>query len=154
MPPLQPSFRRVSAAVAPARLAPTITICSASAMERTLVPAEPLSTTAPMTTLSQDIIRPMSSWRAMRVLAPGRLAAAALLVFTTLTAPAANASEAPFVEDSELFQQKTEGYSCFRIPAVVHATNGDVLAFAEGRVADCGDDGDIDIVLRRSTDGG
>ena len=90
----------------------------------------------------------------MRVLAPGRLAAAALLVFTTLTAPPARASTAPFVDDSVLFQQKTEGYSCFRIPAVVHATNGDVLAFAEGRVADCGDDGDIDIVLRRSTDGG
>lgn len=90
----------------------------------------------------------------MRVLAPGRLAAAALLVFTTLTAPPANAGAAPFVDDSVLFQQKTEGYSCFRIPAVVHATNGDVLAFAEGRVADCGDDGDIDIVLRRSTDGG
>ena len=90
----------------------------------------------------------------MRVLAPGRLAAAALLVFTTLTAPPARAGTAPFVDDSVLFQQKTDGYSCFRIPAVVHATNGDVLAFAEGRVADCGDDGDIDIVLRRSTDGG
>ncbi|TDX03113.1 sialidase family protein [Kribbella sp. VKM Ac-2566] len=90
----------------------------------------------------------------MRVLAPGRLAAAALLVFTTLTAPPARAGTSPFVDDSVLFQQKTDGYSCFRIPAVVHATNGDVLAFAEGRVADCGDDGDIDIVLRRSTDGG
>jgi sialidase-1 len=91
----------------------------------------------------------------MRVLAPGRLAAAALLVFTSLTAPTAHAGEAaPFVEDNVLFQQKSEGYSCFRIPAVVHATNGDVLAFAEGRVADCGDDGDIDIVLRRSSDGG
>ncbi|MGW6195165.1 exo-alpha-sialidase [Kribbella sp. NPDC055110] len=90
----------------------------------------------------------------MRVLVPGRLAAAALLVFTALTAPPAHAGAAPFVDDSVLFQQKTEGYSCFRIPAVVHATNGDVLAFAEGRVADCGDDGDIDIVLRRSTDGG
>jgi sialidase-1 len=37
---------------------------------------------------------------------------------------------------------------------VVRATNGDVLAFAEGRVKDCGDDEDIDLVLRRSTDGG
>ena len=91
----------------------------------------------------------------MRVLTPARLAAAALLLFSSLTAPTAHAGEAaPFVEDDVLFQQKTEGYSCFRIPAVVHATNGDVLAFAEGRVADCGDDGDIDVVLRRSTDGG
>lgn len=91
----------------------------------------------------------------MRPLTPGRLAAAALLVFGSLTAPAAEATgEAPFVEDNVLFQQKTNGYACFRIPAVVRATDGTVLAFAEGRVADCGDDGDIDIVLRRSTDGG
>jgi Neuraminidase (sialidase) len=68
--------------------------------------------------------------------------------------PLAGASEAPFVEDNVLFQQKTNGYACFRIPAIVRAANGIVLAFAEGRVADCGDDGDIDVVLRRSTDGG
>ena len=91
----------------------------------------------------------------MRVLTPARLVAAALLMFGTLTAPPAQASgETPFVDDNVLFQQKTEGYSCFRIPAVVHATDGEVLAFAEGRVADCGDDGDIDIVLKRSSDGG
>ncbi|MER7245133.1 sialidase family protein [Kribbella sp. NPDC000426] len=79
----------------------------------------------------------------------------ALLMLGTLTPPPAHASgDAPFVDDSVLFQQKTEGYSCFRIPAVVHATDGEVLAFAEGRVADCGDDGDIDIVLKRSSDGG
>src|SRR3954453_22295585 len=91
----------------------------------------------------------------MRTLRSGRAAAAALLLFGTLTAPAAQAgAEAPFVEDNVLFQQKTEGYSCFRIPAVVRAANGMVLAFAEGRVADCGDDGNIDIVLRRSSDGG
>jgi hypothetical protein len=91
----------------------------------------------------------------MRVLTSARLVAAALLMFTTLTAPPAHAGgAAPFVDDSVLFQQKTEGYSCFRIPAVVHAANGVVLAFAEGRVADCGDDGDNDIVLKRSSDGG
>ncbi|MEV5963659.1 sialidase family protein [Kribbella sp. NPDC051952] len=86
---------------------------------------------------------------------PPRLVAAVLLVFGSLVTPAhAQSSDKPFVEDSVLFQQQTEGYSCFRIPAVVRAANGMVLAFAEGRVADCGDDGDIDIVLRRSSDGG
>jgi sialidase-1 len=89
----------------------------------------------------------------MRPLTPGRLAA--LLVFGSLTAPAAHATgEAPFVEDNVLFQQKADGYACYRIPAIVRAPNGMVLAFAEGRVADCGEDGDIDIVLRRSSDGG
>ncbi|GAA3849963.1 exo-alpha-sialidase [Streptomyces coacervatus] len=46
------------------------------------------------------------------------------------------------------------GYACFRIPAVVKTADGTLLAFAEGRVHNCGDAGDIDIVLKRSTDGG
>ncbi|WP_399083585.1 exo-alpha-sialidase [Streptomyces sp. BBFR2] len=46
------------------------------------------------------------------------------------------------------------GYACFRIPAVVRSVRGTLLAFAEGRVHDCGDAGDIDLVLKRSADGG
>lgn len=46
------------------------------------------------------------------------------------------------------------GYACFRIPAIVRTDAGTLLAFAEGRVHDCGDAGDIDIVVKRSTDGG
>ena len=42
----------------------------------------------------------------------------------------------------------------FRIPALIEASNGDLLAFAEGRVGGRGDSGDIDLVLRRSSDGG
>jgi sialidase-1 len=49
---------------------------------------------------------------------------------------------------------REQGYSCFRIPAVVKAKDGTLLAFAEGRVDNCGDAGDIDVVLKRSTDGG
>ncbi|AXK33574.1 exo-alpha-sialidase [Streptomyces armeniacus] len=48
----------------------------------------------------------------------------------------------------------TEGYASFRIPAVVVTAGGTLLAFAEGRRASDDDFGDIDIVLRRSTDGG
>lgn len=113
----------------------------------------------------------------MRTTVLSRLAAALLLLPALATTPVASArtgpeepppatsadaaistapstDTAPFHEDGVLFQQKTDGYACFRIPAIVRATNGMVLAFAEGRVADCGDDGDIDVVLRRSTDGG
>ncbi len=72
----------------------------------------------------------------------------------TGTTALAEASPAPFVDEQVVFAQRQFGYNCFRIPAVVRATNGDVLAFAEGRVKDCGDDEDIDLVLRRSTDGG
>ena len=46
------------------------------------------------------------------------------------------------------------GYSCFRIPAIITTQKGTLLAFAEGRKNNCGDSGDIDLVLRRSADGG
>ncbi|MDT0267720.1 sialidase family protein [Streptomyces sp. DSM 44915] len=46
------------------------------------------------------------------------------------------------------------GYDTFRVPAVVAAPDGALLAFAEGRVAGAGDSGNIDVVLRRSADGG
>ncbi|QDO43783.1 laminin G [Streptomyces sp. RLB3-17] len=58
-------------------------------------------------------------------------------------------------EQQVLFRASQDpGYACFRIPAVVRSTHGTLLAFAEGRVHDCGDAGDIDIVVKRSTDGG
>jgi sialidase-1 len=53
-----------------------------------------------------------------------------------------------------VFVSGTEGYKSFRIPAIVRAPNGDLLAFAEGRVAGSGDFGDIDIVMKRSKDKG
>lgn len=46
------------------------------------------------------------------------------------------------------------GYEYFRIPAVVTATDGTVLVFAEGRHDSGADYGNIDLVLRRSQDGG
>lgn len=67
---------------------------------------------------------------------------------------ASGASGASF-EQQVLFRASQDpGYACFRIPAVVRSTHGTLLAFAEGRVHDCGDAGDIDIVVKRSTDGG
>jgi sialidase-1 len=48
----------------------------------------------------------------------------------------------------------TDGYSAFRIPAVITTRSGDLLAFAEGRSDGLGDAGNIDTVVKRSTDGG
>ncbi|MER7515415.1 sialidase family protein [Streptomyces sp. NPDC126499] len=48
----------------------------------------------------------------------------------------------------------TGGYAAYRIPAVVRTPAGTLLAFAEGRVHGTGDAGAVDIVLRRSADGG
>jgi sialidase-1 len=46
------------------------------------------------------------------------------------------------------------GYACFRIPALLTLANNSILAFAEARKINCGDSGDIDLVLKRSKDGG
>ncbi|MFE3162178.1 exo-alpha-sialidase [Streptomyces sp. NPDC059224] len=46
------------------------------------------------------------------------------------------------------------GYAQYRIPAAVRTRHGTLLAFAEGRHSTTGDSGDIDVVLRRSFDGG
>ena len=54
--------------------------------------------------------------------------------------------------EQPVFISGTEGYPRFRIPASVVTTNGTLLAFCEGRTG--GDSGNIDIVLKRSTDGG
>jgi sialidase-1 len=53
-----------------------------------------------------------------------------------------------------VFEAGEDGYASFRIPAVVLAGNGDLLAFAEGRVGSSADDGDVDLVVKRSTDDG
>ena len=53
-----------------------------------------------------------------------------------------------------LYKSGEEGYSCFRIPAMVTTTKGTVLAFAEARRNNCGDAGNIDLVVKRSHDGG
>ncbi|MEV7139566.1 exo-alpha-sialidase [Streptomyces tauricus] len=69
--------------------------------------------------------------------------------------PAAAPGKAAAFEQQVLFKASQDpGYACFRIPAVVKTTKGTLLAFAEGRVNDCSDAGDIDLVLKRSTDGG
>lgn len=52
------------------------------------------------------------------------------------------------------FHAGREGYASFRIPAVVVTRTPTLLAFREGRVDSAADHGHIDIVLKRSTDGG
>ena len=57
-------------------------------------------------------------------------------------------------QSNPVYVSGTEGYKSFRIPALVKAPNGDLLAFCEGRVNNAGDFGDIKIVLKRSSDEG
>ncbi len=53
-----------------------------------------------------------------------------------------------------VFVSATEGYATYRIPAIIKAPNNELLAFCEGRVKGSADFGDIDIVMKRSADGG
>lgn len=55
---------------------------------------------------------------------------------------------------ANVFVNGEDGYACYRIPTMVVTNNDVVLAFAEGRRNSCDDAGDIDIVLKRSTDKG
>ncbi len=66
----------------------------------------------------------------------------------------ASASVESEVEFATVFASLMDGYHTFRIPAVIRASDGTVLAFAEGRRLASADSGDIDLVLRRSPDGG
>ena len=54
----------------------------------------------------------------------------------------------------DVYSSGTDGYDTFRIPAIVATNSGTLLAFAEGRVGGSGDSGNIDLVLKRSSDGG
>ncbi|MFE4175917.1 exo-alpha-sialidase [Streptomyces sp. NPDC056909] len=90
---------------------------------------------------------------------------AALLSGCVNPTPAAehSAGGAGDCESSVVFRSGTGGYHTFRIPAVVTTTDGTpgapdtpgtLIAFAEGRRNAQADTGDVDVVTRRSTDGG
>ncbi|MCF3119846.1 exo-alpha-sialidase [Streptomyces arenae] len=95
--------------------------------------------------------------RSLRAAVAALTAAAlgALIPAPATQAQAAPSPQAPPFEQQVLFKASQDpGYACFRIPAVVKTVKGTLLAFAEGRVNDCSDAGDIDLVLKRSHDGG
>jgi sialidase-1 len=57
-------------------------------------------------------------------------------------------------KETTVFQNGDDGYLCYRIPAIVKAPNGDLLAFCEARRLNCSDHGDVRIVMKRSSDNG
>jgi sialidase-1 len=68
---------------------------------------------------------------------------------TSLLLPAA-----PLFERHDLFEEKTAGFVSYRIPGIVVTTKGTVLVYCEARKNSGADWGEIEIHLRRSTDGG
>ncbi len=61
---------------------------------------------------------------------------------------------APLLEKLDLYQAATDGYALYRIPGMVVTAKGTVLAYCEARRTGKSDWDTIDILLRRSTDGG
>ena len=58
------------------------------------------------------------------------------------------------LSQQDLFVRGQEGYHTYRIPSLLVTKKGTLLAFCEGRKNSASDTGDIDILSRRSTDGG
>ena len=58
------------------------------------------------------------------------------------------------MEQTDIFVSGTDGCHTYRIPAIVVSKKGTLLAFCEGRRKSSADHGDIDLVLKRSSDGG
>jgi hypothetical protein len=57
-------------------------------------------------------------------------------------------------EQTVVYRSGQDGYNTYRIPALVVTTRGTLLAFCEGRKTGRSDHGDIDLLLKRSTDQG
>jgi sialidase-1 len=67
--------------------------------------------------------------------------------------PLVTTAQQPALVENVIFANTVDGYPVFRIPAIVRGNDGTLLAFCEGR-AGISDGGNIDLVLKRSTDNG
>lgn len=77
-------------------------------------------------------------------------------LFFVLVAFAASfaSAESPLFEQVDVWTSGEDGYHTYRIPSLLVTEDKTVLAFCEGRKTASGDHGDLDLVMKRSTDGG
>ena len=67
--------------------------------------------------------------------------------------PPSPEEEVPASQFDYVYSQGVDGYEVYRIPAIVKTQSNTLLAFAEARKARSnGDSGDIDLVVKRSSD--
>ena len=85
--------------------------------------------------------------------AAGLAVVGALLALPATSATAERADRPSPCDGSVPFVSGQDGYATFRIPAVVQAPDGALVTYAEGRVSES-DTGNIDVVSKRSDDGG
>lgn len=79
---------------------------------------------------------------------------AGLLLTCQMVLPCCGVSAEPAVERVTLFEEGRDGFTLYRIPGIVVTSRGSVLAYCEARKFSAADRGEIEIHLRRSTDGG
>ncbi len=60
----------------------------------------------------------------------------------------------PLFEQTDVWVSGADGYHTYRIPAIARTPAGTLLAFCEGRKTSPRDHGDIDLLVKRSSDGG
>lgn len=80
--------------------------------------------------------------------------ALALAVGLCLSATQVSQSPRDSTSLQDVYVSGEGGYHTYRIPSIVRAQDGELLAFAEGRKGSSSDTGDIDLLLKRSLDGG
>ncbi|MBN1291233.1 MAG: exo-alpha-sialidase [Candidatus Latescibacteria bacterium] len=74
------------------------------------------------------------------------------LVFSTINC--SNKPIEPFLRETVVFKSGDDGYHTFRIPSLITTKKGTALAICEGRKGSRSDTGNIDIVIKRSSDNG
>ncbi len=76
------------------------------------------------------------------------------LVFVLLFIRPGVSVHAENIAQGPLWKSGENGYHTYRIPALAVTVKGTLLAFCEGRNLGGGDSGDIDLLMKRSADGG
>ena len=83
---------------------------------------------------------------------PSKLSLFGYLLLATSLAAGAESEKEIFRKD--IFSRNTDGYHTYRIPTMVVTAGGSVLVFVEGRKTHRRDHGDVDLLMKRSEDGG
>jgi len=85
-----------------------------------------------------------------------RLIKTIAILAATVTLPWASVARAEVSQllQTDVFVSGDDGYHTFRIPSLITTSQGTLLAFCEGRKDNRSDRGDINLLVRRSTDNG